>query len=164
MSIKLNVNQVMQYLPHRYPFLFVDAVDELVIGSHIIARKNVTVNEAMFNGHFPGNPVVPGVIQLEAMAQAAALLGLLGGALLDETKSIYVAAIDDARFRKPVIPGDVMAIHVKLVRNKMGIWKFAGKVEVGGEVASEANLTATVAPRVESTLPPGLPPPPRTKG
>lgn len=163
MAVKLNINQVMQYLPHRYPFLFVDAVEDVVPGQHIRATKNVSVNEAMFNGHFPDNPVVPGVIQVEAMAQAAALLGLLSGEKLDDTKSIYVAAINDCKFRRPIIPGDVMTIHAKIAKMKMGMWKFECEVRVGEELASLATLTATSGPRV---APPPLPadfPKPPTK-
>ena len=163
MTIKLNVNQVMQYLPHRYPFLFIDTVEEIVLKDRLRAKKNVTVNEAMFSGHFPGNPVVPGVVQIEAMAQASALLGLLSGALLDDTKSIYVAGIEECRFRRPVVPGDTMDIEAKILKFKLGIWKFACTIRVSGEVASEAQLTATVAARVESTLPAGLPPPPGSR-
>lgn len=157
----LNINQIMQYLPHRYPFLFIDAVDEVIPNESIRARKNVTVNEALFNGHFPGNPVVPGVIQIEAMGQTGALLALLSGAQLDENKSIYVTAITDCRFRRPVIPGDVMELHSKVVKHKMGMWKLACETRIGGELASEALITATTAPKVQPPpLPASFPPPP----
>ena len=116
MTTQLNINQIMQYLPHRYPFLLIDAVDDVVPGETIRAHKCVTVNEGIFNGHFPGNPVVPGVIQIEAMGQTGALLALLSGAQLDDTKSIYVATITDCRFRKPIIPGDVMELSAKVLR------------------------------------------------
>lgn len=157
----LNINQIMQYLPHRYPFLFIDAVDEVVAGESIRARKNVSVNEAIFNGHFPGNPVVPGVIQIEAMGQTGALLALLSGAKLDDEKSIYVTAITDCRFRRPIIPGDVMLLHARVTGRKMGMWKFACETRVGAELASEAVITATTAPKVKPpALPAGFPPPP----
>jgi 3-hydroxyacyl-[acyl-carrier-protein] dehydratase len=160
MTITLNVSQIKRYLPHRYPFLFVDAVEDAVIGEWLRARKAVTTNEEFFNGHFPGNPVVPGVIQLEAMAQAAALLAILGGAGVDATKSIYVGAINDCRFRKPIVPGDVMEITARIKKYKLGTWKFECEVRVGGEVASEASLTATSGARAtDPTLPAGLPPP-----
>ena len=163
MSI-LNINQIMQYLPHRYPFLFIDVVDEVVIGESIRARKNVTVNEAMFNGHFPDNPVVPGVIQIEAMGQTGALLALLSGAKLDDEKSIYVTAINDCRFRRPVIPGDVMELGAKVVAKKLGMWKLACETRVGGELASAAVITATTAPKVKPPpLPAGFPPPPSSR-
>ena len=110
MTIKLNINQIMQYLPHRYPFLLIDAVDDIIPGETIKARKNVTINEAMFNGHYPENPVVPGVIQIEAMGQTGALLALFSGAKMDEERSIYVATITDCKFRRPIIPGDVMSL------------------------------------------------------
>jgi 3-hydroxyacyl-[acyl-carrier-protein] dehydratase len=162
MSITLNINQIMQYLPHRYPFLLIDAVDDVTPGESIKARKNVTVNEAMFNGHFPDNPVVPGVIQIEAMAQTGALLVLLSGAKLDEDKSIYVTSIDDCRFRRPIIPGDVMTLEARVLAKKMGMWKLHTQTHVFGERASEAVITATSAPKVKAPpLPDGIPPPPR---
>jgi 3-hydroxyacyl-[acyl-carrier-protein] dehydratase len=161
MAVRLNINQIMQYLPHRYPFLFIDEVDDVVPGETIRAHKCVSVNEGFFNGHFPGNPVVPGVIQIEAMGQTGALLALLSGAELDSKKSIYVTSITDCRFRKPILPGAVMELSAKVLRHKMGMWRLACETRVLGEPASEAVITATTAPKVESpALPAGLPPPP----
>lgn len=156
----LNLNQIKQYLPHRYPFLFVDVVDEVVPNEFIRARKAVTGNEAIFNGHFPGNPVLPGVIQIEAMGQAGALLAVLSGAQLDKDRSIYVATINDCKFRKPVVPGDVMELTGRVLRYRLGTWKLACEVKVGGQVASEAVITATTGPSASPPkLPEGFPPP-----
>ncbi|MCC7384302.1 MAG: 3-hydroxyacyl-ACP dehydratase FabZ [Deltaproteobacteria bacterium] len=161
MTVKLNINQIMRYLPHRYPFLLIDAVDELVPGETIRAHKCVTINESIFNGHFPDNPVMPGVIQIEAMGQTGALLALLSGAKLDDEKSIYVTSIDDCRFRRPIIPGDVMDLRAKVVRQRLGMWKLACECLVNGERASEALITATTAPKVKPPeLPAHLPAPP----
>jgi 3-hydroxyacyl-[acyl-carrier-protein] dehydratase len=123
----MDIREVLAQLPHRYPFLLVDRVIECVPGKRIEAIKNVTVNEPFFPGHFPGNPVMPGVIILEALAQAA--------------------GIDDARFRRPVVPGDRLVLRATLERAIRGIWKFATLAEVDGEVAASA--TMMVAPEVK---------------
>lgn len=160
MTTTLNINQIKRYLPHRYPFLFIDAVEDVVPGEWIRARKCVSNNEALFNGHFPGNPVLPGVIQIEAMGQAGALLAILSGAKVDEGRAIYVATINDCRFRKPIVPGDVMELHAKVLRQRLGMWKLKCEVHVGGELASEATISATSAPRAtDPSLPEGLPAP-----
>jgi 3-hydroxyacyl-[acyl-carrier-protein] dehydratase len=160
MTITLNINQIKRYLPHRYPFLFVDFVEDCVPNEWLRARKAVTGNEEFFNGHFPGNPVVPGVIQIEAMGQAGALLAILSGAKVDATRSIYVATITDCKFRKPVVPGDVMELHAKVLRQRLGTWKLGCEVRVRGELASEATVSATSGPRAsDPTLPEGLPAP-----
>jgi 3-hydroxyacyl-[acyl-carrier-protein] dehydratase len=160
MTITLNINQIKRYLPHRYPFLFVDFVEEVVPGEHIRGRKTVTGNEDFFNGHFPGNPVVPGVIQIEAMGQAGALLAILSGAKADQTRSIYVATIDRCKFRRPIVPGDVMELRARVLRHRLGTWKLGCEVWVGGQLASEATISATTGPRAsDPALPEGLPPP-----
>ena len=162
MPITLNINQIKQYLPHRYPFLLIDAVDDIVPGEFIRAHKCVTSNEELFQGHFPGNPVMPGVLQIEAMGQAGALLGLLSGAKLDDTTSIYVTKITDCKFRRPVVPGDVMNIHGSVIRYRLGMWKFKCTVHVGEDLVSEAVITATTGPKVKpAPLPDSLPPPPK---
>ena len=162
MTIKLDINQVQQYLPHRYPFLFIDAVDDAVPGEWIRAHKCVSGNEVIFLGHFPGNPVVPGVIQIEAMGQTGALLALLSGAEIPDGEQIYVARIGDCKFRRPIVPGDVMELRSRVVRYRLGTWKLACEVHVDGELVSEALITATTGPRAAASgLPPGLPPPPR---
>ena len=160
MTIKLNINQIQQYLPHRYPFLFIDAVDEVVLGESIKAHKNVTANEQLLVGHFPGNPVVPGVVQIEAMGQTGALLAILSGAKLDSDRSIYVAKITDCTFKRPIIPGDVMDLRAKVVRHRLGMWKLSCECWVGEERASTSLITATTGPKVASPpLPEGLPDP-----
>lgn len=159
MTITLNTNQIKRYLPHRYPFLFVDAVDDVVIGESIRAHKCVSGNEDFFNGHFPGNPVVPGVIQIEAMGQAGALLAILSGAKADETRSIYVATIDKCKFRRPIVPGDVMDLRAQVLRTRLGMWKLGCQVYVRDQLASEATISATSGPRAtDPALPEGLPP------
>lgn len=156
----LDVEQVKGYLPHRYPFLFVDRVEELVVGEKIRARKAVSANEAFFLGHFPANPVLPGVIQLEAMGQAGALLAILSGAKLGPNESIYVGSISDAKFRRPVQPGDVLDLHAELLRQRLGTFRLACRCEVDGALTSSATITATSGPALPRPTPPeGLPPP-----
>ncbi len=156
----LDLEQIKGYLPHRYPFLFVDRVDEVVLGDHIRAKKCVTGNEAFFNGHFPNNPVMPGVIQIEAMGQAGALLAILSGADVGEGRAIYVTSITDCRFRRPVVPGDLMDLRARVVRHRLGMWKLECEVWIDGALASQALITATAAPAAgKKALPEGLPPP-----
>lgn len=154
----LTLNQIKQYLPHRYPFLFVDAVDEVVPGEHIRARKAVSGNESFFEGHFPGNPVMPGVLQIEAMGQAGALLAILSGAKMDDTTSIYVTGISDCKFKKPVVPGDQLELRSKVLKKRLGVWKLQCEVWTNGELASTATVTATSGPAVKDPpLPEGTP-------
>lgn len=156
----LNLEQIKKYLPHRYPFLFVDFVEELVPGEYIVARKGVTGNEDFFNGHFPGNPVMPGVLQIEAMGQAGALLAIMSGAKIDSETSIYVTSITDCRFKKPVVPGDMLELRSHVIRHKMGVWKLGCEVRVGGATASMATVTATSGPMVKAPdLPANFPAP-----
>lgn len=141
----MDIHQILKKLPHRYPFLLVDRVLEVEKGKRIRALKNVTINEQFFNGHFPHRPVMPGVLMLEAMAQAAALLTFdtLGVAPDDKTV-YYFAGIDGARFKRPVEPGDQLVMDVTLERAKAGIYKFKGTTRVGDEVACEAELMCTM--------------------
>jgi 3-hydroxyacyl-[acyl-carrier-protein] dehydratase len=141
----MEIEQVMQYLPHRYPFLLIDRVIEMEIGKTITAIKNVTINEPFFPGHFPGAPVMPGVLILEAMAQAAAILSFKTKNIATEDIGIvYFAGIDGARFKKPVKPGDQLVLKINIVREMRGIWKYTGRAEVGGVLAAEAELMATL--------------------
>jgi len=142
----LNINQIKSYLPHRQPFLLVDRVDEVVAGESIRARKAVSVNETFFNGHFPGNPVMPGVLQLEAMAQAAALLAVASGAKIDAENSIYVTGFDGCKFKRPVVPGDLLVLEAKILKQKLRIWKLECAGYVDDQLASAATITATSAP------------------
>jgi 3-hydroxyacyl-[acyl-carrier-protein] dehydratase len=141
----MNIHQILKQLPHRYPFLLVDRVLELDKGKTIQALKNVTMNEPFFEGHFPRRPVMPGVLMLEALAQAAALLAFdaLGTSPNDETV-YYFAGIDGARFKRPVEPGDQLVLDVELLRMKAGIFKFKARASVAGETAVEAELTCAM--------------------
>lgn len=137
----MDVNEIRQYLPHRYPFLLVDRVVELIPGESIIAYKNVTVNEPFFNGHFPDHPVMPGVLIIEAMAQAAGILGFKTMDKRPEDGSIYYfVGSDKLRFKRPVIPGDRLQLEARIVSEKRGIWKFDVKATVDGATVSSATI------------------------
>jgi len=141
----LDIHQILAKLPHRYPFLMVDRVLEIESGKRILALKNVSINEPYFMGHFPRRPVMPGVMMLEAMAQAAALLSFESmGVELDDDSVYYFAGIDGARFKRPVEPGDQLMLDVTLDRVKVGIYKFTGTASVAGELAAQAQLTCTM--------------------
>ena len=142
----LDIRAIERILPHRYPFLLVDRVDE-VGAERILARKLVTRNEPHFNGHFPGHPVMPGVLIIEALAQAGALLAASVVGFNPETHVIYFMAIDKARFRKPVVPGDVLTLDVVPLRKGGAIWKLRGEAKVDGAVVAEAELMASIQPR-----------------
>ena len=141
---KMDIEAIMRQLPHRYPMLLVDRVLECVSGKHIRALKNVTFNEPFFTGHFPHRPVMPGVMIIEALAQAAGILAFKTvGVVPDAETRFYFVAIDNARFRKPVEPGDQLVLKVMLKRAFKGIWKFHGSAEVDGvEVASAEIMVA----------------------
>lgn len=137
----MDIHKILKQLPHRYPFLLVDRVLEVEKGKSIKALKNVSVNEPQFTGHFPHRPVFPGVLQLEALAQAAALLAFdTLGTSPDDNTVYYFAGIDGARFKRPVEPGDQLILEVSLERMKVGMFKFKGVSRVDGEVACEAEL------------------------
>ena len=140
----MDIHQVLKKLPHRYPILLVDRVLELEKGVRIRALKNVTVNEPFFTGHFPHRPVMPGVLMLEALAQAAALLSFeTEGAVPDDNTIYYFAGIDGARFKRPVEPGDQLVLDVTLLRTKARVYKYAARASVEGELAVQAELTCT---------------------
>ena len=141
----MDIHAILKQLPHRYPFLLVDRVLELDKGKTIKALKNVTINEPFFEGHFPHRPVMPGVLMLEALAQAAALLSFDAlGVEPDDNMIYYFAGIDGARFKRPVEPGDQLVMDVTLDRMKAGIFKFKGVTRVGDQVACEAELMCTM--------------------
>jgi 3-hydroxyacyl-[acyl-carrier-protein] dehydratase len=141
----MDIHQILKQLPHRYPFLLVDRVLELEKGKRIKALKNVTMNEPFFTGHFPHRPVMPGVLMLEAMAQAAALLAFdMQGITPDDKTVYYFAGIDGARFKRPVEPGDQLVMDVTLERLKAGVFKFKGVARVDGNMACEAELMCTM--------------------
>ena len=141
----LDINEIMKILPHRYPFLLVDRILEVETGKRIVGYKNVTVNEPFFTGHFPGYPVMPGVLIIEAMAQVAAILAYASSDDSVRSKVTYFVGIDNARFRKPVVPGDQLRLELEAVGCKRGIWNFTGKAQVAGKLVAEADLKATFA-------------------
>ena len=141
----MDIHAILKQLPHRYPFLLVDKVIELESNTRIRAIKNVTFNEPYFGGHFPGRPVMPGVLILEALAQAAGLLAFDAmGKVPDENNIYYFVGIDGARFKRPVEPGDQLILNVEMLRNKAGIFKFKASATVGTELACEAELTCAM--------------------
>ena len=141
----MDIFEVLKHLPQRYPVLMIDRVKECEPGKRIVALKNVSANEPYFLGHFPRRPVMPGVMMIEALAQAAALLSFDAvGASPDENQIYYFAGIDAARFKRPVEPGDQLVLDVTLDRMKAGVFKFSAKATVDGELAVEAQLTCTV--------------------
>ena len=143
--MQLDINEIMKILPHRYPFLMVDRITEVEQGQRCVGIKNVTINEPFFPGHFPGHPVMPGVLIIEAMAQVAGIMAYLASDESARNKVTYFLAIDNARFRKPVLPGDQLRIEVTTTMKKRGIWGVAGKVFVGSTLVTEADLKATFA-------------------
>lgn len=136
-----DIQEIMALLPHRYPMLLVDKVVDYVPGKRLHGIKNVTINEPVFTGHFPGKPIFPGVLILEALAQATGLLGFKMAGDRDSSEYYLFAAVDNARFRHPVGPGDTMHLQVELIKAKRGIWKFYGEAVVDGVVACTADLT-----------------------
>ncbi|MGH8148660.1 MAG: 3-hydroxyacyl-ACP dehydratase FabZ [Steroidobacteraceae bacterium] len=145
----MDIIAILERLPHRYPFLLVDRVLELEAGKSIRALKNVTINEPFFAGHFPGRPVMPGVLIIEALAQAAGILAFVtGGVIPDKDTKFYFVGIDKARFRKPVTPGDQLVLSARLARSLKGIWRFAAAAHVGTvEVASAEMMLVPEASR-----------------
>ena len=141
----MDIYEILKRLPHRFPFLMVDRVLELEKGKRILALKNVTMNEPYFTGHFPHRPVMPGVMMLEALAQAAAILAFDNlGVLPDDKTVFYFAGVDSARFKRPVEPGDQLMLHATLTRSKAGIVKFSARAMVGDALAVEAELMCTM--------------------
>jgi len=143
--MELRIAEILKILPHRYPFLLIDRVIEVEGDRRLVAIKNVSINEPFFEGHFPGSPVMPGVLTIEAMAQAGAILGLLHSKPEDVKNAlVYFMGIDDARFRRPIVPGDQLKIVITVLRRKAIVWKMRGEVWVGEELAAEATLLSSV--------------------
>lgn len=142
--LRMNIKEIMAILPHRYPFLLVDSLEEVEAGKKVVGYKNVTINEPFFQGHFPEHPIMPGVLIIEAMAQ-------VGGAYtavvdkVDENKVTYFVGIDKARFRKPVLPGDVLRMELEIMSRRRGIYQFEAKAYVGETLVAQAELKATFA-------------------
>lgn len=141
---EIDVNRIMEMIPHRYPILLVDRVLDLVPGESAIGLKNVTINEPHFQGHFPNYPVMPGVLIVEAMAQTAAIVVVQSLGKSAEGKVVYFMTIDDARFRVPVVPGDCMHIHVTKIQSRANVWKFRGEAKVDGKICAEATFSAMI--------------------
>jgi beta-hydroxyacyl-ACP dehydratase FabZ len=139
----INIAEIMKLLPHRYPFILVDRIIELVEGEKIIALKNVTINEPFFAGHFPGTPIMPGVLIVEAMAQAGGILYLVSNPEEKPGELVYFMGMDKVKFRKPVIPGDQIIFEIKILNIRLKAIKMAGVARVDGIVAAEAELMAT---------------------
>ncbi|HEY7956844.1 MAG TPA: 3-hydroxyacyl-ACP dehydratase FabZ [Polyangia bacterium] len=146
MEAPLDVCAIERLLPHRFPFLLIDRVVELS-GEKVVALKNVTINEPFFAGHFPGHPIMPGVLIVEAMAQAGAVLAMSESDRKPEELVIYFMALDQVKFRKPVVPGDQLRLEVEPLRKGGAIWKMKGRALVDGQVVTEAQFLATIAPK-----------------
>ena len=140
-----DIAQILNALPHRYPLLLVDRVKSLVVGEEIVAIKAVSFNEQFFQGHFPGRPIMPGVLQIEALAQAAAILAIETLELAGSGKLVYFMAIDEAKFRAPVEPGCLLELNVGFLQKRARVCKFWGKASVEGKVTCEVSFTAMVA-------------------
>jgi 3-hydroxyacyl-[acyl-carrier-protein] dehydratase len=141
----LDIRRVMAALPHRYPLLLVDRVENIVPDQSIVAIKAVTMNEQFFQGHFPGRPIMPGVLIVEALAQAAGILAVESLGLADSGKLVYFMAIEGAKFRAPVEPGVLLRLEVEFVQKRSSVCKFAGRALVDGKIAAEAQFTAMIA-------------------
>jgi 3-hydroxyacyl-[acyl-carrier-protein] dehydratase len=140
-----DIRAILAMLPHRYPMLLVDRVEELVPGERIRAVKAVSVNEPFFQGHFPARPIMPGVLLVEAMAQAAGILAIETMGLVDSGKLVYFMAIEEAKFRKPVEPGCLVTLDVAYVQKRASVCRFSGRAMLGDQLAAEAKFTAMIA-------------------
>ncbi len=141
----VDIGRIMQMIPHRYPMLLIDRVVDIVGTDSAVGIKNVTINEPQFQGHFPERPIMPGVLIVEAMAQTAAVMVIHSMGSDTEGKLVYFMSIDDCRFRRPVVPGDCMRIHITTERNRGKVWRFQGKVYVDEQLCSEARFAALLA-------------------
>lgn len=141
----IDINRIKELIPHRYPMLLVDKLCDIELGEKAVGKKAVTINEPFFQGHFPEKPVMPGVLIIEAMAQSAAALVMLTLGEEAEGKLVYFMSIDGAKFRKPVLPGDMLELHVTKEQNRRNIWKFSSKGIVDGVVVAEASFKAMIA-------------------
>ena len=141
----MDIKEIQKLLPHRYPFLLVDRIIDIEPGIKAVGIKNVTINEDFFQGHFPGHPIMPGVLIIEALAQVAGVLAFRSG--ISEGKSVYFMSIDKAKFRKPVVPGDQLRLEISILQQRGNVWKFSGNAVVEEKVVAEAEFTAMVTDR-----------------
>ncbi|MDP2754795.1 MAG: 3-hydroxyacyl-ACP dehydratase FabZ [Nitrospirota bacterium] len=141
----MDIKEIQKLLPHRYPFLLVDRIIDIEPGIKAVGIKNVTINEEFFQGHFPGHPIMPGVLIIEALAQVAGLLAFRSG--ISEGKSVYFMSIEKAKFRKPVVPGDQLRLEISILQQRGNVWKFSGNAVVEEKVVAEAEFTAMVTDR-----------------
>jgi len=147
MEPPLYYEDIIKLLPHRYPFLLVDRITEIELGKSVVGYKNVTANEHFFQGHFPGNPIMPGVLIIEAMAQVGGVLARLsiqGEQDHESTDAVYFMSMDKVKFRRPVVPGDQLRLELQALRTGSRVWKLAGKAFVGEDLVAEAELMATI--------------------
>jgi len=143
-ATQLDIQRIMEMIPHRHPFLMIDRVVDAVANERATGIKNVSINEQYFQGHFPTRPVMPGVLIIEAMAQTAAVLVVHTLGPASEGKLVYFMSVDSARFRRPVVPGDCLHVHVTKQRNRGNVWKFEGRAKVDGHLAAEAVFAAMI--------------------
>ena len=144
-TMEMDINRIMELIPHRYPFLLIDRIIDAVPGERGIGIKNVTINEPFFQGHFPGHPVMPGVLIVEAMAQTAGALVINHLGTSGSNQLVYFMTVDRARFRKPVVPGDVLHVHVTKLQSRGNVWKYHGEGRVDGKLVAECDLGAMIA-------------------
>ena len=141
---EIDTLRIMELIPHRPPFLMIDKVVDVVAGERAIGVKNVTINDGFFQGHFPARPVMPGVLIIEAMAQTAAVLVVHTLGQMAQGKLVYFMSVDNARFRRPVVPGDTLKVHVTSLRHRGNVWKFEGQAKVDGKLCAEATYAAMI--------------------
>jgi len=148
---EIDISGIMDRIPHRYPFLLIDKVVDIEPGEYAVGIKNVTVNEPFFQGHFPGHPIMPGVLIVEAMAQTAAIVVIEGLEDVSSDKLVYFMSIDNARFRKPVLPGHTLHLHVEKEQGRARVWRFKGQAKADGIVMAEATFTAMIIDNPDGT-------------
>ena len=146
-GISLDLQEIMEKIPHRYPFLMIDRVEAVCADESALGIKNVTITEPYFQGHFPGRPIMPGVLIIEAMAQTAAVCVVSTFGKEAEGKLVYFMTIDEARFRKPVVPGDTLEVFVNKLRSRRNVWKFRGEAKVRGVLVADAEFSAMIVDR-----------------
>tara|TARA_Y100000590_G_scaffold368640_1_gene429415 strand:- start:3047 stop:3511 length:465 start_codon:yes stop_codon:yes gene_type:complete len=145
--LKADINLISKLLPHAYPFLLIDKIIDMKGDNYAIGVKNVTINEPYFQGHFPNNPIMPGVLQVEGMAQTAAVTAMMAGGVAENPPDVFFMTIDKARFRKPVIPGDILYYYLKKIRQRQNVYRYKGEAFVNGILVAEAEISAMIDPK-----------------